>query len=350
MASSILPKIDTHSHYLPPFYQQACRENGHANPDGMPYLPDWSLETHLELMDKNGISKSVISISSPGTHLVPGNDELAAKLTRDCNAYAASLKQKMPQRFGYFASLPLPAVGICLEEIKTASQEGCDGFVFLTNGHGHYLGDSVFDPIFDELNRRQAIVFIHPTTPTCPCSPEALSQGQEPIKATPFAGRYPNPMLEFLFDTARVVTNLFMSGTVRRCPDIRFILPHLGGAFPPLLSRWAGYSSLVPGPWVSVPEDEVRETFLKQFWFDMAGFPFPGQIRGLMQGSGILHSKLLYGSDYPFTKAPGVEILLDAMDKGVKTMFTKEEIEDIYHRNAERLLGHSKQRHVSTKV
>jgi len=336
-------KIDVHTHFLPPEYRKACLENGHANPDGMPYLPEWSPEAHLELMDKHGITKSILSVSTPGTHLVAGNSELAAKVTRDCNTYAAGLKKKMPDRFGYWASLPLPEVDLCLKEIEQASREGCDGFVLLTNGHGIYLGDKTFDPIFEELNRRHATILIHPTTPTCPCSPQALAQGQQPVKATPFAGLYPNPMLEFLFDTARVVTHLFMSGTMRRSPNIQVILPHLGGAFPPLLSRWTGYSGLVPGPYESTPEEEVRDTFRRQMWFDLAGFPFPGQIRGLMEGVGVPHGRLLFGSDYPYTKANGVDHLVGLMDMGVKDLFSDEEIEDLYYKNAERMLSYAKQ-------
>ncbi|KAK4888473.1 hypothetical protein LTR27_012638 [Elasticomyces elasticus] len=339
MASEMPYRIDVHSHYLPPAYQEACRANGHSKPDGMPALPDWSPRQHLELMDKLNIRKSVLSISSPGTHLVAGNDELAAKVTRDCNSYAADLKKKIPDRFGYFASLPLPNVELCLKEIAQSAEEGCDGYVFLTNGHGHYLGDKLFDPIFDELNRRKALIFIHPTTPMCPCSPEAQAQGQQPIKAAPFAGKYPNPMLEFFFDTARVVANLFMSGTIKRCPDVRIILPHMGGAFPPLLSRFTGFSTLVPGPWDAIPEEDTQEAFTKQIWFDLAGFPFPGQIKGLMDGVGVDHSRIMYGSDFPFTKPPGVEMLLGKMDEGVKGMFSEEEIEGLYHGNAEKLLS-----------
>ncbi|KAK3672064.1 hypothetical protein LTR78_008034 [Recurvomyces mirabilis] len=339
MATQMPYKIDVHSHYLPPAYQKACRETGHANPDGMPYLPDWSPEQHLELMDKLNIKKSILSISSPGTHLVTGNVALAAEVTRECNSYASELKKKTPDRFGYFASLPIPDVDLCLKEIALGVEEGCDGYVFETNGHGHYLGDSLFDPIFDELNKRKALIFIHPTTPKCPCSPEAMAQGQEPVKAAPLANKYPNPMLEFFFDTARAVVNLFMSGMIKRCPDIKLILPHLGGAFPPLQSRFTGFSTLVPGPWVGVPEAEVREAFAKQIWFDLAGFPFPGQIKGLMEGSGVKHSRIMYGSDFPFTQPKGVEMLLGQMDDGVKGMFSPEEIEDLYHGNAERLLG-----------
>ena len=262
----------------------------------MPYLPEWSEEAHLELMDKLNIKKSILSVSSPGTNLVPGDSKLAAKVARESNHYAADLKKRMPDRFGFFAALPIPDVDVCLNEIKVASEEGCDGFVMMTNGHGVYPGDTTLDPVFDELNRRQATIFFHPTTPTCPCSPEAMAAGQKPMKAAPFAGKYPNPMLEFFFDTARIFSNLFMSGTVQRCPKIQFIFPHCGGAMPPLLSRFTGFSSLVPGPWEGVPEEEARKAFRKQMWFDLAGFPFPGQFEG-MTAAGVGHDRLFYGSD-----------------------------------------------------
>ncbi|KAF2485197.1 hypothetical protein BDY17DRAFT_293104 [Neohortaea acidophila] len=270
MASKLPYKIDTHVHMLPPAYRQACIDNGHANPDGMPYLPEWDPETHLALMDDLNIQKAILSVSSPGTHLVAGNDALAAKVTREANSYAAALKKRLPERFGYFASLPIPAVDVCLREIEQASQEGCDGFVMLTNGHGIYVGDPSLDAIFDELNRRHATVFFHPSTPRCPCSPADAAAGQTPVNATPFAGYYPNPMMEFLFDTARAMTNLFLSGTVRRCPDIQFIFSHCGGAFPGLLSRVTIYASLVPVPWTGVSEEEAREAMKKQVWFDLA--------------------------------------------------------------------------------
>ena len=307
----------------------------------MPFLPEWSPESHLELMDKLNISKSILSISSPGTNMVPGDNKLAAKVARECNQYAADLKKRMPDRFGYFASLPIPDVDTCLKEIEQSSDEGCDGFVMMTNGHGTYPGDTILHPVFDELNRRNATLFFHPTTPTCPCSPEAIAAGQKPVKAAPLAGKYPNPMLEFLFDTTRIFTNLFMSGTMKRCPNIQLIFSHCGGAMPPLLSRFTGFSSLVPGPWTGVSEDDVREAFRKQIWFDMAGFPFPGQIKGLLD-AGVQHDRLFYGSDYPFTAAKGVELLLGKMDGGVKESFSENEIEDLYHRNAERLLNGSK--------
>jgi predicted TIM-barrel fold metal-dependent hydrolase len=341
--TSKLPKIDVHSHFLPPTYRQACLENGHANPDGMPALPEWSAEAHLALMNKLGITKSILSISSPGTNLVYGNPSLAQRVTRECNAYAADLKKRHPDRFGYWASLPIPDVDLCLKEIAKSAEEGCDGYVLLTNGHGHYLGDKSLDPVFDELNRRNAILFIHPTSPCIKCDPHISAKTHastsQPTQATPLAGFFPNPMLEFFFDTARVLSNLFLSGTMKRCPSLKIILPHLAGASPPLLSRWTGFSTLVPVEgWETCPEEDVLNILKRQFWFDLAGFPFPYQLNMLMD-TGIDIDRFLYGSDFPFTKAPGVEFLLKKLDEGLHGTWNDHGIGQIYSKNAAILLG-----------
>jgi predicted TIM-barrel fold metal-dependent hydrolase len=246
MSANASPKIDVHAHFLPPFYRTACSENGHEKPDGMPAVPEWSEAAHLELMDRMNITKSFLSISTPGTHLDVKNQDLATQLARDTNAFAAELKRRKPERFGYFAFLPIPEIDFCVEEIRRSAEEGCDGFVLLTNGHGHYLGDVEFDPIFAELNRRKAIVFIHPTTPCLKCATDTADAVAQ--HATPLSGKYPNPMLEFFFDTTRAIANLFLSGTIQRCPDIRFIIPGLGGATPSLLSRWTGFSTFTSTP------------------------------------------------------------------------------------------------------
>ena len=340
-------KIDVHSHFLPLAYRQACIDNGHSSPDGMPFLPEWSEEAHLHLMDTHGIEKSIISISTPGTNLVYENSELAAQVTRDCNVYASQLKKRMPHRFGYWASLPIPDVELCLSEITKCADEGCDGYVLLTNGHGHYLGDPIFDSVFDELNRRRATIFIHPTTPCVKCRPSAAepakSTSQKPTPAAPLEDKFPNPMLEFLFDTARVVSNLFLSGTIARCPDLKIILPHLGGATPPLLSRWTTFSVTIPGSSKHVSEEEVRVAFNRQFWFDLAGVPFPGQIVGLLKGVGVSHTRLLYGSDFPYTSTGGVAHLFSELNTGLRE-FNEEEAGDMLYGNAQKFLSEKMER------
>src|SRR5690606_2232069 len=119
-------------------------------------------------------------------------------------------------RFGLFATLPLPEVDHSLLEIEHAYETlGVDGIALKTNHAGQYLGDQIFEPVFDELNRRKAVVFIHPTSPSCAC-------------CTQLAMGYPRPLIEFLFETTRAVTNLILSGTLQRYSDLRLIIPHAG--------------------------------------------------------------------------------------------------------------------------
>lgn len=229
--NTILPRrIDVHSHFLPPDYSTALAQNGHEKVDGMPGIPPWSVEEHLNMMETANVSKSILSISSPGTHIVPGADELGRNLTRHCNAYAASLKQQYPDKFGFWAALPLPDVDAALKEIDLSLEEGADGFGMMTNYHGFYLGAKELEPVFEKLNHVGATVFIHPTKPcTHHASPNTSSSTT--TDALPLGDQYPIPVFEFLFDTARAVINLFLSGTVEKYPSITFIIPYV----------WSGY-------------------------------------------------------------------------------------------------------------
>ena len=116
-------------------------------------------------MATTNTSKSILSISSPGTTLYASSACDSAQLTRSCNSYAASVKRNHPDKFGFWASLPLPFIAESLQEIDTALAEGADGFVLLTNYQGHYLGDAIFDPVFAALNDKRTRIFIHPTAP-----------------------------------------------------------------------------------------------------------------------------------------------------------------------------------------
>jgi predicted TIM-barrel fold metal-dependent hydrolase len=323
-------KIDVHSHFVPAKYKQRCEENGHKNPDGMPAVPLWTEEAHLEMMDSLNISKSILSITSPGTHLVTGNDELGRQVTRECNVHAADMKKRKPDRFGFFASTPLPDVQGTLAEIKYAFDElNADGVTLKTNHHGTYLGHKDFDPVFDELNRRKAIIFIHPTTP-------CMANGQLAIPLP----NYPRPMFEFFFETARCAINLFMSGTVDRYPNITYILSHCGGALPPMIRRFSSAAPILGlGDLVSM--DSVKERFSRQFYFDTAGWAFPEQIKGLLEYTTV--DRILYGSDFPFTNLKFVTVLSEDHDKYLPEVFSKKEDQEaLCYKNATRLLGQGK--------
>lgn len=334
-------RIDVHSHFLPPEYHNALMENGHEKVDGMPGIPPWSVEAHIEMMETANVSKSILSISSPGTHLLPGKDQLGIELARHCNAYAADLKRKYPDKFGFWASLPLPNVEAALKEIGVALKEGADGFGLMTNYHGHYLGSPELDAVFDKFNEVGATVFIHPTKP---CIHHAgANASTTTTDALPFGSLYPIPMFEFFFDTARAVVNLFLSGTVERCPNISFIVPHVGGCMPPLWSRFTQFSHVVPGGRKLEPED-VRNQINDQFFFDLAGLAFEGkegglgQLKAFVEGYNISHERLLYGSDFPFTRTNFVKDFALRMKIGLENLFEESEREAIYEKNAVKLL------------
>ncbi|MGW2964772.1 amidohydrolase family protein [Streptomyces sp. NPDC001220] len=278
--------IDVHAHFVTDSYVRQARAAGHELPDGMPAWPAWSAEAHLELMDRSGIDTAVLSVSSPGVYF--GDAEAARALAREVNEDGARVVHAHPDRFGLFASLPLPDVEGSLTEIAHAFDElGADGVVLETNSHGVYLGDERLEPVFAELARRRAVVFLHPTSPVC-WERSALGR--------------PRPMVEFIFDTARTVTDLLCAGTLARHPELEVIVPHCGGALPVLADRVDGFMKLFMGAGPDTPD---AVTQLRQLHYDLAGPAFPRQLPALL---GLVEpGRLLYGSDYCWTPAPAAQ-------------------------------------------
>jgi 6-methylsalicylate decarboxylase len=283
------------------------------------------------MMSEVNVSKSILSITSPGVHLQPNNDTLAERLTRLVNDAGADLKSRHPSKFGYFASLPVPNISLSLAEIKrtTSRSPSPDGFTFETNKHGVYLGDSALDPVFAALNDLHATVFIHPTTP---CMPDGHTAA---VPVTLF----PRSTYEFFFDTCRAVINLFARGVVSRSPNLTFIIPHMGGAFPPLIDRFSRVGPLLglPGIDDSLSPEFVRERLNKQFYFDTAGWPFPAQVHGILQY--VTPDRILYGTDFPFTPLRAVIACSDSHDQHLNKVFPRDgEVEAVCRGNAKRLL------------
>ena len=288
-------RIDTHAHYLPPGYRAALAAAGIDRPDGMPAVPTWDVDSQLALMDSLGIDVSILSVSSPGVHL--GDDEAAGGLARLVNDVGAATARAHPGRFGLFASLPLPDIAGSVREIGRAFDDlEADGVVMLTNSRGLYQGDEALEPVYAELDRREARVFIHPTSPAC-CEQTALGR--------------PRPMLEFLFDSTRAVANLVLNGVIARYPAIEWIIPHGGAALSVVVDRMAGFSAVArAGP--DSPRIDVLGA-VQRMHYDLAGFPLPHQLPALLGLVGT--DKLLYGSDWPFTPAAAVTVLAAALDR-----------------------------------
>lgn len=279
-------------------------------------------------MDKIGVSRSILSITSPGTYLDQSDTPINRNITRETNTEVSQICDRFSHRFSFFASLPLPDVEGSLAEIDHALDKlRAVGFALMTNARGHYLGDARFDPIFEKLNERKATIFMHPTE----CHAKDHPDGEKPLN------QYPAPMMEFFFDTSRAVINLLLSGTVARYPNLTFLVSHCGATLPPLIERISIFSSLVLKPGNELSSSDVKRLFKSRFYFDLAGFPFPDLIHGYLRVSDT--SRLLYGSDYPYTPAANVELLGRTMDEGLRDLFDEGVVADIYSGNAKRILG-----------
>ena len=293
--SQTLSRVDVHAHYLPPFYRTALAEAGQSHPDGMPAIPEWSESRALAIMDRLHIAVAVLSISSPGVHF--GDDRAAAKLSRRLNEEGTRLRKAHVDRFGLFAVTPLPNIELAIEEaVYAIDQLGAEGVAVESNHHGLYHGDPKLEPFYAELHRRKSAMFIHPTSPSCEgCLSLALGR--------------PRPMLEFMFETTRTVTNLVLNGVTQRYPDLRIVVPHAGAALPVLASRVESQAPFMFPDGKSLPrmKDEMRKLY-----YDLAGAPLPELLQALEHIADKEH--IFYGSDWPFTPDDATEKLALALD------------------------------------
>ncbi len=291
-----LTRIDVHAHFLLDFYRDALIEAGQTDPDGFPGIPKWSEEDALNMMNQLQIEAALLSISSPGVHF--GEDQKAKDLSRRINEEGTRLRHVYSGRFGLFAVTPLPNIEMAIEEATYAmDQLGAEGAGVESNRHGLYHGDSKLDPFYAKLNKRKAAMFVYPTSQSCRgCL--LLSLG------------YARPMLEFMFETTRTVTNLVLSGVTTRFPDIRIIVLHAGAALPVLASRVDSVAPfLSKGSQKEVPKLKVE---MRKLYYDMAGAPLPELLDALLKIEDAGH--LLYGSDWPFTPIAGVQDVASGLD------------------------------------
>jgi predicted TIM-barrel fold metal-dependent hydrolase len=271
-------RIDVHHHILPPDYVAAVGDARIGPLILAGRTPQWSPAQSVEAMDRNGIATAVTSISAPGLWF--GDPRATRDLARHCNEYAAGIKRDHPGRFGMFACLPLPDVDASLKEIEYSLDVlRADGIGLLTSYGNQYPGDPAFAPVFDELDRRKAVVYFHPTA--APCS-QCL-------------GEIPAATLEFPFDTTRAITSLLYSGTFARCRNIRYIFSHAGGAVPFLAERIARLA-VKPEYKKMVPEGVMAE--LQRLYYDTALSANQFAFRSLLELVPPTH--VLFGSDYPF--------------------------------------------------
>jgi len=286
-ARSAAKRIDVHHHFMPPFHRDILLASR-----GGTGLPDWTAAKSFDDMDKAGVATAILSIMQPGIWF--GKVEEARRLARDCNDFGIKLVKDHPGRFGLFATIPIPDAEGSLREIEYALDVlKADGIALLTSYYGKYLGDPAFLPVFEELNRRKAVVYVHPTTPDC-C--RAVVKG------------LPDASIEFATDTTRTISSLIFgeAGTAIKCPDIRFIWSHSGGTLPFLTGRLIRLArerkdARMPGGPIPI---------LQRYYYEIAQGNTPGQLAALMKLVSV--SQVMFGSDFPFVPAiEAVEGLTD---------------------------------------
>src|SRR6202051_3678965 len=271
--------IDVH-HILPDVFWRAT--NDAHSPVGGISPPPWSKESTLSYMDDAGIDVAITSISTPGVHM--GDDAAARDLARRVNELSAELIQERPNRFGGFAALPLPDVDGALRALEYGLDVlKLDGVVLFSNARGIYLGATGFKPLFDELERRAAVVFVHPTSSP---DPTAHHLG------------LPDSLIDFTADTTRALAQLHYGNTFARTPNVKYIFSHAGGTIPYLATRFSiiDEMNVIPG----AEERGTAADTLRRLYWDTALSWHPANLHMLRSVVGM--SQVLFGSDYPYLR------------------------------------------------
>ena len=264
--------IDVHHHFYPPIYKEISARKS-------PLIQDWTPAKAIEEMDKNGVTRGILSMSSlPNDEFVRGDRENTRKVSRELNEYAAKMQQDYPKRFASFAFIPMVDVEGSLQELSYALDTlKAVGIGIMTSWGNKWPGDALFAPVWEELNRRKAVVYFHPLAPDC-CG--NLVPG------------IPDSVLEVPLDTSRAVLNMLAMGTIRKYPDIKWIFSHGGGTIPILADRAAGLMRARE----FMPDGIDAE--LRKLYFETANAAQAPMMAALTKYMPM--SQIMFGTDYPY--------------------------------------------------
>ncbi|NIJ09290.1 putative TIM-barrel fold metal-dependent hydrolase [Sphingomonas vulcanisoli] len=310
-------RIDVHHHFDPS--QLAQGKTGPAMPGR------WDLSRDLDDMARGGVATAMLSWFAP-----PDPSAAARAATaRAINDAGARLVADHPGRFRLLVDLPLPDIDVCLAELTYGLDTlHADGVVLLTNDGKRWLGDPYYDPLFAELNRRRAVVFVHPVSAAC---------------CRNLVAGVPDTLIEYGADSTRCIASLIFNGTTTRFPDVRFIFSHGGGATMAVIERFLGgtHGEIVPGietqgvamfPAKQPPAGALAE--LRRLYFDTAQASNAVVLGALKQVMPI--SQILYGTDYQFQTAE-----VTSRELRLARVFSPAELREIERGNALRLFPHA---------
>jgi 6-methylsalicylate decarboxylase len=286
---TIAHRIDVHQHVVPAFWAKELPTHG-GDPSGT-VIPQWSPQNAIDMMDSQEIATGILSLTAPGVARWYKIDR--REMARRVNQYTADLVAKWPDRFGNFATLPLPDVDGAIRELEYALDTlRADGVILLANYGQKYLGDNAFEPLWAALHRRQAVVFVHP--------------GQPPL---PTVQGVAGPLVDYPFDTTRTAVQLVLNGIIERYPGMRIILAHAGGFLPYASHRFAELARVFR-PDAAKPEDILAS--FQRFYFDTALSSGPAALPSLKAFAGS--NRILFGSDFPYVSAGIVTSFTSKLD------------------------------------
>ncbi len=294
-------RIDVHTHLIPPFWAEELKSHG-GDPSGWG-SPTWSPEQLLQFMDDEEIALSILSLTAPGVEGWQGDERV--DIVQRVNDYGAHLVEEHPDRFGYFSTLALPDIEAALAEIQRSFDVlHVDGVTLHSNYEGIYLSDARFDPVWEELERRSATIFLHPTRPPLmPVLPGA-----------------PSPLADYPADTTRCALDLVLKGHRRRFSSTKVILSHGGGYLPFAASRFCELGA-------SLVKDRSPEDFMddiKSFYFDTALLA-PSGLPSLL-GTVPLR-QIVFGTDYPYASEKVSKTFTVNLDRS--TLLSPEQLGEI---------------------
>ncbi|KAJ5952567.1 uncharacterized protein N7479_010980 [Penicillium vulpinum] len=294
-------KIDTHHHFVPPFYAKALEEQG-GDPSGWP-TPLWNPLASKLLMKHVGARTAILSVTGPGACILPDRQR-RAQLARQLNEYAADIRDKEPEKFAFFVSLPdiLDTEDTLAEIAYGLDTLHADGVTLFTRygSSNTYLGHPDVEPIWAELNRRSCVVFIHPT---------------HPVDTNTINTKLSQPVVDYPHETTRTAMDMIVNETRLKYPACKVILSHAGGTIPYLISRALTPMKNAPGLVAShrmgTTYDKAMESF-RSFHFDLALSASPQVLDMLIKM--VPHDHILYGSDFPYAPKTGYPTFLEQLE------------------------------------
>ena len=302
-------RIDVHHHFSPPQWIAAVKGREllqRAN-------TEWTPARSVEDMDNAGVATAVVSITNPGLWF--GDKEATRRMARECNDYGAKLVQDNPSRFGLFAAMPLPNIDATLREIEYAYDTlKADGIHLFTSYGDTWLGNAAFTPVMAELNRRKAVIHVHPTAANC---------------CKNLLPDVPSGIMEYGTDTTRAILGVMFSGTATRFPDIQYIWSHAGGTAPFLAGRIERGVRNLNEHEKRLPHGAMHE--LRRFHYDVAGAANPGALASLLRL--VTTARVLFGTDFP-PAGPSLDVVKSLAQIG----FSEADLRAIDRENAMRLL------------